>query len=279
MATVKDLYTQEGAKLGKVETTLTADFPDHRKVEILGTTLFHDELAAYYRAFYLDAPPAHGLARLLVSLMDAEKFHHGFSIHDSHPAQFGFLTNDHLVASRNTILYVNGNMDETDVAGVLAGYAARGQNAIIRDARFAKYITTHERPAAFVSHDSRDKDAFARPLVDKLAAHSVPVWYDEYSIKVGDGIYESIERGLKIASKVVILLSKNFFANKSWARQEFVMAIQRHISEKVILPVWIDVDVDDVKRYDLTLAGLKALQWSTGVDHVARTLANAIVSE
>jgi hypothetical protein len=85
-----------------------------------------------------------------------------------------------------TVLYVNGRMDDSDIAKVQAVYTSRGKTAIIRDSRFADYITAHNTPAAFISHDSRDKDGFARPLADRLAAQLVPVWYDEYSMRVGD---------------------------------------------------------------------------------------------
>jgi hypothetical protein len=115
------------------------------------------------------------------------------------------------------------------------------------------------------------------PLADKLARQLVPVWYDEYSIKIGDNIYESIERGLKQAPKVIVLLSKNFLSNTSWARQEFLMAVHRHIAEKVLLPVWVDVDAEEVKRYDLTLAGVLAVRWSMDVDVVAKKLASVLL--
>jgi hypothetical protein len=82
-----------------------------------------------------------------------------------------------------------------------------------------------------------------------------------------------------------VLLSKNFFVNSSWARQEFLMAMHRHIADKVFLPVWIDVDSEEVKRYDLMLAGLIALRWPQGTDpheaatYVAQKLANVIKAQ
>jgi hypothetical protein len=281
MATVKDLYTQEGAKLSKMHTTLTARRGDSG-VPILVTMLWHHELAAFYRAYYVDSPSAFRLADVLISLIDVPCFHEGLQIVDGHPAQLGHFTNDHMTESRYTILYINSRMSDSDAEVVQAAYAARGKVVIIRDSRYAEYITAHDTPAAFISHDSRDKDDFARPLAERLAAELVPVWYDEYSNRVGDNLYENLEKGLKVAPKVIVLLSKNFFANTSWARQEFLMAIHRHITNKVLLPVWIDVDVEDVKRYDLMLAGLVALPWPLELEprdaatHVARKLADVI---
>ena len=43
-------------------------------------------------------------------------------------------------------------------------------------------------PAYSQTHDSRDKDAFVRELAHELAKNSCPVWYDEFSLKVGDSL-------------------------------------------------------------------------------------------
>jgi hypothetical protein len=105
MATVKDLYTQEGANLSKMQTTLNAHRPAG-DVEILGTTLWHHELAAFYRAYYVDSLPADGLFAVLASLMGAPRFHEGLQIIDSHPAQFGQFTNENMTESVYTVLYI-----------------------------------------------------------------------------------------------------------------------------------------------------------------------------
>lgn len=38
---------------------------------------------------------------------------------------------------------------------------------------------------AFVCHASEDKDAFARPLAERLREQHIEVWYDEFSLKEG----------------------------------------------------------------------------------------------
>ena len=42
------------------------------------------------------------------------------------------------------------------------------------------------RHDAFISHASEDKDDFVRPLVSALEAAGFDIWYDEFSLKVGD---------------------------------------------------------------------------------------------
>lgn len=45
----------------------------------------------------------------------------------------------------------------------------------------------------FISHASEDKDDFARALADPLRCQDYRVWYDEYSLKIGDSLRASID--------------------------------------------------------------------------------------
>jgi hypothetical protein len=47
---------------------------------------------------------------------------------------------------------------------------------------------TSERPRAFISHDSRDKEKIAEPLAAALQNFMCPVWFDKFSLKVGDSL-------------------------------------------------------------------------------------------
>lgn len=131
---------------------------------------------------------------------------------------------------------------------------------------------------AFVSHDSRDKDRFVRDLALELLKNSCRVWYDEYTLKVGDSLRASIERGLRETRKCIVVLSPNFLANEGWGRAEFDSVFTREILERenVILPVWLDVSARDVYDYSPRLADKVGLQASLGVTEVARRLANAV---
>lgn len=48
----------------------------------------------------------------------------------------------------------------------------------------------------FISHASEDKDSFVRQLASALQDSGIDVWYDEYEIKPGMSIRESVDRGL-----------------------------------------------------------------------------------
>jgi TIR domain len=51
---------------------------------------------------------------------------------------------------------------------------------------------------AFICHASEDKAALVRPLAERLRAEHVEVWYDEFSLSVGDSLRRSIDRGLRM---------------------------------------------------------------------------------
>lgn len=52
-------------------------------------------------------------------------------------------------------------------------------------------------PDLFLSHATEDKDGFVRPLAHALTALGASVWYDEFSLRAGDSLRESIDRGLR----------------------------------------------------------------------------------
>jgi hypothetical protein len=135
-----------------------------------------------------------------------------------------------------------------------------------------------EKPRAFICHDSRDKDSIAEPIAVQLQRLMCPVWYDQFSLRVGDSLRESIERGLKESSKCILVLTRNFLGNEGWTKREYDSIFTRELVEKqkVILPVWDGILPEDVYRYSPILADRVAVQWSLGAEEVARRLLNAI---
>lgn len=45
----------------------------------------------------------------------------------------------------------------------------------------------------FMSHASEDKESFVAPLAELLANMGVKVWYDAFTLKVGDSLLKSIK--------------------------------------------------------------------------------------
>jgi hypothetical protein len=131
------------------------------------------------------------------------------------------------------------------------------------------------RRSLFLSHASEDKPAFVNGLAERLREiHEV--WYDEYSLNIGDSIFESISRGLRTCDYGVVVLSQNFFSKK-WTRAELdgLFALERAM-HKIILPVWLNVSHEDVLNFSPILADRKAALATDGVESVARALDFAI---
>lgn len=121
----------------------------------------------------------------------------------------------------------------------------------------------------FISHASEDKAAVVEPLANALKSAGVRVWFDEFELKPGDSLSRSIDQGLIRSSFGVVILSKKFFA-KQWTEYELRSLLSRVSSgEQVILPVWHDIGHEDVMKYSLFLADIKALTTSMGIEELA----------
>ena len=58
----------------------------------------------------------------------------------------------------------------------------------------------------FVSHASEDKEAFVAPLAKILSQLGLKVWYDEFSLKLGDSLSRSIDKGLSESTFGIVVL-------------------------------------------------------------------------
>ena len=107
---------------------------------------------------------------------------------------------------------------------------------------------------AFISHASEDKESLVRPLARMLNKMGFYIWYDEFELKIGDSLRQSIDKGLINSNYGIVVLSKSFF-EKNWPQYELNGLTAKEIDgHKVILPVWHEVTRDDVMKYSPTLA-------------------------
>lgn len=183
-----------------------------------------------------------------------------------------------LIFTKRVFLYIDEFLRETVRKEITDQGAQKGFHVIVRDKEYAVKRSELEKPLAFISHDSRDKDALVRELASEMSKLMCPVWYDEYSLKVGDSLRKSIENGLKETKKCIIILSPNFLSNEGWGKAEFDSVYTREIVEKknVILPVWHNVTVEDVYQYSPRLADKVGLNSSLGVKELARQLSHVV---
>lgn len=183
-----------------------------------------------------------------------------------------------LISSGRVYLYVDAAISLNEIRAIEASGAQLNLRPLVRDVRWAAERSRVQKPLAFISHDSRDKDEIARPLALELSRKMCPVWFDEYSLKVGDSLRESIESGLREARKCVVILTPNFLSNPGWTKTEFNSIFTKELVENrsAILPVWAGVDRNQVAAYSLVLADRVGARWSDGIDKVVADLLRAI---
>jgi len=128
----------------------------------------------------------------------------------------------------------------------------------------------------FICHASEDKENFVRPLAEALRVSNLRVWYDEFSLTLGDSLRRSIDRGLKESRFGVVVLSP-FFFEKHWPQVELDGLAQREVGgDKVILPIWHNVNREGVMRYSPMLADRVAIESNRGLDIVMREILRAV---
>lgn len=129
----------------------------------------------------------------------------------------------------------------------------------------------------FISHASEDKEDFVRSLAEALTDRGARVWYDEFTLRVGDSLRRAIDRGLAGSRFGIVVLSEHFF-RKEWPARELDGLVALEVSGKSrMLPIWHKVSKDEVVRYSPTLADKVALNTTLkSVDEIADELVQLI---
>src|ERR1700730_6674003 len=95
-----------------------------------------------------------------------------------------------LVFTGRVYLYSEQPVANEPKQRMLAEAKAQRLNLVFRSVEYMTDRNKSEKPRAFVSHDSRDKTKITEPLVIHLQKSMCPVWYDEFSLKIGDSLRE-----------------------------------------------------------------------------------------
>jgi TIR domain len=128
----------------------------------------------------------------------------------------------------------------------------------------------------FISHASEDKASVARPLAEKLRQEGFSVWLDENELFIGDSLRTKIDQGLAESRFGVVIISPAFFS-KDWPQRELNgLAARETARQKVIMPIWHDIEHDTVAKYSPTLADKLAVHTSQGIDVVSNAIIAAI---
>lgn len=139
------------------------------------------------------------------------------------------------------------------------------------------YMSSKEKKFdAFLCHASEDKRKFVRPLALALKSKGLKVWYDEFTLKVGDSLRRSIDKGLANSRYGIVVISRNFL-RKEWPQRELDgLAALEVDGRKIILPVWHEIEANGVRKYSPTLADRVATSSKKGVDKVVADLMKAM---
>lgn len=89
----------------------------------------------------------------------------------------------------------------------------------------------------FICYSWKDRE-FVTRITRALSRRRVPIWHDQWEVKVGDFIAKRIEEGFREAKFAIVVLSNNFLES-AWANRELQMAISKEIEENrvFILPI------------------------------------------
>jgi tetratricopeptide (TPR) repeat protein len=130
----------------------------------------------------------------------------------------------------------------------------------------------------FISHASEDKENFARPLATRLRENGLRVWFDEFTLTIGDSLRRSIDHGLAKSRYGIVVISPDFL-KKEWPQKELDGLVSREIEGvKVILPVWHNIGATEIRAWSPILADRLAGSSSAGLDHVIQQLLEAMQS-
>ena len=224
-----------------------------------------------------------------IVLPAARTFHGALRVHNVNPFRveyqlFGDPSWRELLKvppSKRVFIYAETSFTPEQVRSLQDAAAALGHDLQFRDLAYEKERTMREKPLAFISHDSRDKEAIARPIALNLQRKICPVWYDDFSLPLGANLRESIERGLKECKKCVLILSLHFISNRGWGKKEFESIFTREILEDkaLVLPIWRGVTKEQVYDYSPSLLNVKAIDWDAlGEEEVCRQIYLAVTS-
>lgn len=129
---------------------------------------------------------------------------------------------------------------------------------------------------AFISHASEDKHEFVEQLAHELHSRGLEIWYDSFTLKVGDSLRRSIDRGLAHSRYGIVILSPSFFA-KEWPQKELDGLVAREVDgQKIILPVWHKIDEAGIRAYSLLLADRVAVSSTLPVRKVVDALVDGM---
>jgi hypothetical protein len=278
MASLYEYFIKNGASNLTMHKTMTIK-TEGEVIEAIGRLHVDFEAGATYVSYYIpnttrlacpEAVLLNSLPEVLNLVVRTVEVSAGFGGEVTNARDLVFTGLVYLYSERSVAFHL--------MEAMLRESKAQNHNLVFRSQEYAELRNKMEKPRAFISHDSRDKEQIAQPLALELQKRLCPVWYDEFSLRVGDSLRESIEAGLKECPKCVLVLTPSFLQKGGWSKREYDTIFTRELVEgkRLILPVWHEVTPKDVYEYSPILADRVGVPWSNGVETVAAKLIQAL---
>jgi hypothetical protein len=183
--------------------------------------------------------------------------------------------------------YILTIMDECDLVTYSEGVLYVKNSGIQK----LKTVTSINMPQAvekidhkwdvFISHASEDKTDVVEPLAAELKTYGINVWYDNWTLKLGDSLRKKIDEGLKDSKYGIVVLSPSFL-KKDWTNKELAGLMQKEVAyskENVILPVWHNITPREVFEYSPMISDKLGTNTNYGIPHVAKQIFEVIKGE
>ena len=131
----------------------------------------------------------------------------------------------------------------------------------------------------FISHTSEDKHEIVGPLANALINEGLDVWYDEFTLRIGDSLRQKIDQGLA-NSRVGLVVLSSAFISKGWTNYELDGIVTRAVSgEQILLPIWHNITKQQVVDFSRSLADKVARSTATHtVEEIAKEIAELLRS-
>lgn len=125
----------------------------------------------------------------------------------------------------------------------------------------------------FISHASKDKEPYIKPLTQELSRRGVTYWLDTIEMSWGDQLSLEINKGLATTKYILLCLSKDFL-NRSWPQTEMntALTMQNNEGTKKVLPLILNSKEIVLQKYPI-IGGLVYKEFSEGVDIIGKELA------
>ncbi len=282
MATLNEYYLKDFSRLLSSHTEWTLQSPTNGNLTVTTKVHLDFDSNTFFLSFFVPKIENEvGVFNLLLTkLDDAIKIKDETIISTKLPGESETNSTD-LRFSGRIFFYFDGEVNESEFLKLKMQIQNNGLFVHYRDINFSNERSKLEVPLAFISHDSRDKELIATKLANELQRRMLPIWYDEYSLKLGDSLRESIEKGLKECKKCILILSPNFLQNSGWTKTEFNTIFTREIIEtkNLVLPIWAGVSKQEIYEFCPILVDRVGVNWDKGIETVVTKIQQILMTE